>query len=86
MIKVKGIGENTLEWNFEAPPKYYRKVAQKPDINGVFKVEVYKLRSFNIFTKEAEYIQQRDEKLKSQLPDDKSFNFINTKKRYETED
>lgn len=86
MIRVKGITEAELNWNYETPPKFYKKVAQKPDENGVFKVEVYKLKSFNRFTKEAVYVKQKNEKLKSQLPDDKAFNFVSTKKRFEMED
>jgi hypothetical protein len=81
MIKIKGIEETDLMWNYESPPKLYKKIAKTPDSDGTFKVEVYKLKSFNLFTKEAVYIKQKGETLKSLMPAEQPFNPVVSKKR-----
>jgi len=87
MIKVKGVQETEFELNYESPPKFYRKVGKTPDSDGVFKVEVFKLKSFNNFTKEAIYVKAKNEKMRSSLPSEEKFNFATPKKKtFEIED
>ena len=87
MIKVKGVEEVDFELNYDSPPKFYRKIGKKSDVNGVFAVEVYKLKSFNNFTKEAIYVKAKNEKMKSVLPSEQKFNYATPKKTsYQMED
>lgn len=87
MIKVKGIEATELEWNYASPPKFYKKIGKTPDSDGVFKVEVFKLKSFNVFTKEAVYVKAKNEKMRSTLPAEQQFNYATSKKRdYDIED
>ena len=87
MIKVKGIEAIELEWNYASPPKFYKKIGKTPDSDGVFKVEVFKLKSFNVFTKEAVYVKAKNEKMRSTLPAEQQFNYTTSKKRaYDIED
>lgn len=81
MIKVKGIGDTELSWNYETPPKTFRKVGSRIDADGNFVVEVYKLKSFNKITKEAVYKKSKNEKAKALEPSDIGFNFAAPKKR-----
>ena len=81
MIKVNGIEEGTLEWNYASPPKFYRKIGKKPDGDGIFAVEVFKLKSFNNFTQEAVYVKTKNEKMKSVLPSEQKFNYATPKKK-----
>ena len=87
MIKVKGIEAQDLEWNYPNPPKFYRKIGKTPNADGVFAVEVFKLKSFNNFTKEAVYVKAKAEKLQSKAQFDQNFNYATPKKRnFETEE
>lgn len=86
MIRVKGIGNSELSWNYENPPKTFRKVGNRTDIDGNFAVEVFKLKSFNKITKEAVYKKWKDEKLKASEPADLNFNFASPKKQKDYED
>lgn len=81
MIKVKGIETFDLEWNYESPPKFYRKIGKTPDSDGVFKVEVFKLKSFNNFTKEAVYAKTKNEKMRSKAPSEQKIYYGTPKKR-----
>lgn len=81
MIKVKGIEAFDLEWNYQSPPKFYKKIGKTPDGDGVFKVEVFKLKSFNNFTKEAVYVKTKNEKMRSKAPSEQRFNYATPKKR-----
>lgn len=81
MIKVKGIEDHDLEWNYPNPPKFYRKIGKTPNGDGIFPVEVYKLKSFNNFTKEAVYAKVKNEKMRSTLPSEQKFNYATPKKR-----
>ena len=81
MIKVKGIGDTELSWNYETPPKIFRKVGSKTDADGNFAIEVYKLKSFNKITKEAIYKKSKNEKVKALEPSGMEFNFAAPKKR-----
>jgi hypothetical protein len=86
MIKVKGIEEGKeLTWEYDSPPKFYRKVGSKTDSNGNFTMEVFKLKTFNKFSKEAIYVRQKDQKIKAKDPAD-NFNFATpkNKNKYET--
>ena len=86
MIKVKGIEDHDLEWNYPNPPKFYRKIGKTPNSDGVFQVEVFKLKSFNNFTKEAVYVKSKVEKMRSMAPSEQKFNYATPKKRFEMED
>lgn len=86
MIKVKGIEEKELSWDYDSPPKFYKRIGKTPTADGVFKAEVYKLKSFNNFTKEAVYVKVKNEKLKSKLPVEQSFNTAIPKGRIQMED
>lgn len=87
MIKVKGIETHDLEWNYPNPPKFYRKIGKTPNADGVFLVEVFKLKSFNNFTKEAVYVKTKNEKLQSKAQFDQNFNYAAPKRRnFETEE
>lgn len=86
MIKVKGIETHDLEWNYPNPPKFYRKIGKTPNADGIFQVEVYKLKSFNNFTKEAVYVKSKVEKMRSTAPAEQKFNYATPKKRIEMED
>lgn len=81
MIKVKGIESHDLEWNYPNPPKFYKKIGKTPNSDGIFPVEVYKLKSFNVFTREAVYVKAKNEKMRSLAPSDQKFNYANPKKR-----
>lgn len=81
MIKVLGIDpDKALTWDYDSPPKFYKKVANKTDANSNFNVEVFKLKSFNKFTKEATYVKQKDQKLKANEPLD-NFNYATPKNK-----
>jgi hypothetical protein len=67
VVKVKGITKDELILNYETPPKFYRKVSSKPDKNGLFKVEVFKLKSLNTTTGEAIYTKYKEETVKSRI-------------------
>lgn len=87
MIKVKGIENSEVVWNYTSPPKFFRKIGKSPDVNGIFLVEVFKLKSFNNFTKEAVYIKTKDEKTKAAVQIEQKFNYASPKKKsYEMED
>ncbi len=86
MIKVKGIENHDLEWNYPNPPKFYRKIGKTPNSDGIFQVEVYKLKSFNNFTKEAVYVKSKVEKMRSMAPSEQKFNYTTPKKKFEMED
>jgi hypothetical protein len=87
MIKVKGIESYDIEWNYDSPPKFYRRIAKTPDSDGIFKTEVFKLKSFNNFTREAVYTKSKNEKMRSVLPSEQKFNYATPKKRsFEMED
>lgn len=87
MIKVKGIENETITWDYPSPPKFYKRVSPRPDEKGQFKVEVFKLKSFNVFTKEAVYVKQKNQKMASTLASEQKFNFaIPKSKNYDIED
>jgi hypothetical protein len=86
MIKVKGIGDSELSWNYEKPPKTFRKVASKADADGNFAIEVYKLKSFNKITKEAIYKKAKDEKVKALEPLGTGLGFAALKQRNKHEE
>lgn len=84
MIKVKGIGNVNLTWDYETPPKTFRKVSSNPDADGNFSVEVYKLKSFNKVTKEAVYKKCKNEKAKALEPLNTGINFTALKKQFDS--
>lgn len=67
MVKIKGITKDKLILNYETPPKFYRKISSKPDKNGLFKVEVFKLKKLNTTTGEAIYVKHKEEAVKSRI-------------------
>ncbi len=64
MIKLIGISNEPITLQVSSAPKFYRKITTKPRKDGQFLIEVYKLRSFNTATGEANYVRQKDEKQK----------------------